>query len=203
MPNGRALVLAQISPHPRDTFPADDVVRVDHLLYSRYGRDMATNHNGRAWRQLADHPAHFAHLGYVHDDRGNPDHIVVMLSNLALEIFPGGKIENRARRGNVCLDQHDAPGTMEHAQREAALRPCDLIVVKLHRIDGAAAELVVSRVWAEDGTQQEAGLRSLGMFFNAAGICNTRGKDFHFFSSSVSPHMPLFHRSRPWALRNK
>src|SRR4051812_2022492 len=96
MPNGRALVLAQISPHPRDTFAAHDVVRVDHLFDSRYRRDMPTNHDGRAWRQLADHPAHFAHLGYVDDDRGNSDHIVAMLSNLALKSFPGGKIENRA-----------------------------------------------------------------------------------------------------------
>jgi hypothetical protein len=80
---------------------------------------------------------------------------------------------------------------MEHAQRKAALRACDLIVIKLHRIDGAAAELVVSRVRAENRTQQDAGLRSFGMSFNVAGTCDARDMDFHFLSSSVSPHMPL------------
>jgi hypothetical protein len=58
---------------------------------------------------------------------------------------------------------------MEHAQRKAALCACDLIVIKLHRIDGAAAKFIVSGVRAEDRTQQDAGLRSLGMSFNAAG----------------------------------
>ena len=54
---------------------------------------------------------------------------------------------------------------MEHAQREAALRARDLVVIELHRIDGAAAEFVVLRVRAEDRTQQNAGAGSLGMCF--------------------------------------
>ena len=45
---------------------------------------------------------------------------------------------------------------MEHAQREAALGARDLIVIKLHRIDGAAAEFVVLRVRSEDRTQKNA-----------------------------------------------
>jgi hypothetical protein len=114
-----------------------------------------------------------------------------MRGDLALEISSSGEIKNGAGRGNVRLDQHDAPGPMEHPQRKAALRARNLIVIELHRIDGAAAEFVVSRVRAENRTQQDAGLFSLGMSFNVAGTCDARGMDFHFFSSSVSPHMPL------------
>ena len=39
----------------------------------------------------------------------------------------------------------------------------DLIVIKLHRIDGAAAKFVVLRVWTENRTQQDAGLRAFRM----------------------------------------
>ena len=86
---------------------------------------------------------------------------------------------------------------MEHAQREAALRARHLVVIQLHRVDGAAAELIVLRVGTEDRTQQNAGLSSLRMCcrkialrYDAAGI------DVQFLSSSVSPHMPLTYPSR-------
>jgi hypothetical protein len=52
---------------------------------------------------------------------------------------------------------------MKHAQRKAALPACNLIVVELHRVDGAAAKFVILRVWAENGTQQNSSLRALGM----------------------------------------
>jgi hypothetical protein len=117
--------------------------------------------------------------------------VLEMRGDLALEIFSSGEIKNGAGRGNIRVDQHDAPGPMEHPEGEAALRAGDLIVIKLHRVNGATAELVVSGVRAEDRTQQNAGLRSLAMSFNVAGICDARGVDFHLLSSSVSPHMPL------------
>ena len=39
-----------------------------------------------------------------------------------------------------------------------------LVVVQLHRIDGAAAELVVVRIRAEYRTEQYASTRALGVF---------------------------------------
>ena len=54
---------------------------------------------------------------------------------------------------------------MEHAQREGTLRARHLVVVELHRVDGAAAELVVLRVGAENGGQQNSGVGRLwGVF---------------------------------------
>jgi hypothetical protein len=55
---------------------------------------------------------------------------------------------------------------MEHAQREAALRAGDLVVIELHGIDGPAAEFVVLRIGPEDRTQQDASATSLWVSFH-------------------------------------
>ena len=98
------------------------MVRIDHLVDAGYGGDMAADHNRRVRRKLADHAAHFTHFGDVHDDRGDSDDVVWMRGDLALEIVSSREIKNGAGRGNIRLDQHNAPGAMEHAQRKAALR---------------------------------------------------------------------------------
>jgi hypothetical protein len=59
---------------------------------------------------------------------------------------------------------------MKHAEGKAALRPRDLIVIKLHRIDGTAAELVILRIRSKDRTQQNARLGSSGMLFETTGM---------------------------------
>src|SRR5262249_53938202 len=97
-----------------------------------------------------------------------------------------------AGRRNVGLDQHDAPGPVEHAQREAALRAGYLVVIKLHRVDGAAAELIVLRVRPKDRSQQNAGACALWMPLNFSGTTFVEPcGDVHFFLPSFSPHMPL------------
>jgi len=60
---------------------------------------------------------------------------------------------------------------MEHAQREAALRAGDLVVIELHRIDGPAAKFVVLRIRTEDRTQQNASVTSLGVSFHRFDTC--------------------------------
>ena len=98
---------------------------------------------------------------------------------------------------------------MKHAERKAALRTRDLIVIKLHGIDGAAAKVIILSVRSEDRTQQDAGLGSLGMSCETGGVSagmsvglrivvnimkagfDTARMRFQFFSSSVSPHVPL------------
>jgi hypothetical protein len=64
---------------------------------------------------------------------------------------------------------------MKHAQRKSSLRPRHLIVIKLHRIDGPAAELVVLRIRAKHGAQQNTSMTSLEMGFH-----------FHFERDSIT-----------------
>ena len=92
--------------------------------------------------------------------------VVVVRAEFTSKGFARGKIEHGAGCRNICLNQHDAPGAMEHAQREAALRAGDLVVIELHRIDGPAAEFVVLRIRPEDRTQQDASATSLYVSFH-------------------------------------
>ena len=52
---------------------------------------------------------------------------------------------------------------MEHAQRKASLGARHLVVVKLHGIDPAAAELIVLRVGSKNGGKKNAGRSALGV----------------------------------------
>ena len=78
----------------------------------------------------------------------------------------GGEIQHRARRGDVLLDHHDAPGAVETAQRECTLAARHLVVIELHRVDRAAAESIVLRVRSEHGREQDPGLGAFGMRLN-------------------------------------
>ena len=197
MPDRRAFLFPEIAPHPRNAFAFHDVIGVNHRFDSGNGRDMPTHHDRGLRREFPRHAAHLAHLGHVHDNSGDADYVILITLQLALKIVARRKIEHRTGRGNIRLDHHDAPGSMKHAQREAALRSRHLIVIKLHRIDGAASELVILGIRSEDRTQQDPRLRSLRMPYKIAGVStemvgrNTAGMKFQFVSSSVSPHMPL------------
>ncbi len=161
MADGSALVFAEVAAHPGNAFAADNVVGIDHLFDAGDGGDVTADDDRGVGREFADHAAHLTHLADVDDDAGDANDVVMIGFQFAREVVARGEVENGARRGDVRLDQHDAPGAMKHAQREAALGARDLIVIKLHRIDGAAAEFVVLRVRAEDGAQQNAGVWSL------------------------------------------
>ena len=150
MTNRGGLVLAQIAAHPGDPLTAHDVVSVDHLLDARDGGHVSADYDDRTRRKLAGHAAHLAHLGDVHDDRRDTDDVILLIRKFLGKAFARRKVEYRAGRGDVFLDHHDAPGAMKHAQRKTALRTRDLVVIKLHRVDGAAAEFVILRVRAED-----------------------------------------------------
>ncbi len=145
-------------------------------------------------RQFPDHPAHLPHLRHVYDDRGDPDNVVLVRLQFAREVVSRRKVQHRTRRGYVGLDQHDSPRTMKHSQGKAALGARHLIVIKLHRIDGAAAELIVLRVGPENRAQQYARVRSFGMSCRISGRVITAGGwsldriDLQFSSSSFPPH---------------
>ena len=98
---------------------------------------------------LAHEAAHLADLPDVDDDPRDADDVVALVRELADEARTGREIEQRRWRGDVVLDEHDAPRTVEHPQRERALLAGHLVLVQLHRVDRPAAELVVLRVGPE------------------------------------------------------
>ena len=163
MPDRRAHVFAQKSPHPGDPVAAHDMIRVDHVLQARNGRNMSAHYDGRRRRKLPHHPAHLPNLADIHDDRRDAYDIVVILGQLFRERIARRKIEQRGRRRNVFLDQHDSPGAMKHAQRKTPLRARHLVMVKLHRIDAPAAEFIVLRVGSENRSKKNAGVCALRM----------------------------------------
>src|SRR5208282_4448307 len=170
MADRSVLVFSQVPPHPRDPFSAYDMVSVDHRLRVGNRSHVSTHHNYRIRRQFPYHAAHLPHLANIHDDRRDPDDVVVVLGQFTGKGLAVGKIEHTARRRNIFLNHHNAPGAMEHAQREAALGARDLVVIELHRIDGAAAKFVVLRIRPEDRTQQYASVTTLGVSFHLFGI---------------------------------
>ncbi len=154
MTDGRFYIFAEVAAHPGDAVALDDMIGVQKVLDAGDGRDVPADDDGRMRRELPHHAAHLARFAHVHDDRGDADHVVVVPGELARERLAGGEIQNRAGRRDVLLDHHDAPGAVEAAQRKRALRPGHLVVVKLHRVDGAAAEIIVLGVRTKDGAEQ-------------------------------------------------
>ena len=89
----------------------------------------------------------------------------------------------RAWCGDDLLDHHDAPRAVKHPQREAALHARYLIVVELHRVDGAAAEFVILREWAEDRGKEDFGLRPFWVSWHGLRF---RNFDHHVFMLGTS-----------------
>ena len=128
---------------------------------------MAADDDSGSGESSPHHAAHLAHLADVDDDRRDAHDIVVHAGQLACESLARGEIEHRGGSGDVLLDHHDAPGAMKHAQRERSLLARYLVVVQLHGIDGAAAELVVLRIRTEYGAEQYARIFALGVDFHS------------------------------------
>ena len=163
MADGRVRVFAQITAHPGDALAANHAIGINQFVDAGDGGDVPADQDLRFGRQPANSAAHFAHLAEVRDDAGDADDVVFVRCEFLFEALERGEVEQRAGRRDVTLNHHQTPGAVKHAQRETALRARDLVVIQLHRIDGAAAELVVARIGPEDRTQQNAGLGTFGM----------------------------------------
>src|ERR1700690_574242 len=87
----------------------------------------------------------------------------MMRPQLGSELLARRKIQQRRGVDQVLLDHHQTPGSVEHANRELALLARDLVVIQLHGIDGAAAEIVSLGVGAKNAAQQNAGIGTKGM----------------------------------------
>ena len=84
------------------------------------------------------------------------------------------------------MDQHDAPGAMEHSQGESALSASHLIMVQLHGIDGAAAKFVVLRIRPKNGAQKHTRTRTSRM-----GHATTRKLRIHRQEIKFSTRAPI------------
>ena len=78
MANRRAVVFAQVTPHPGNAVAAHDVVGVDHVFDPRDRRHVPAHHDRGVRRDAPHHAAHLAHLADVDDDRGDAHDIVMV-----------------------------------------------------------------------------------------------------------------------------
>ena len=148
--------LAEKLAEPPDPFAFDDVVRLEHPLEAGDRRHMAADDDRRFRGVLPDQTAHLAHLADVDDDARDADHVVMVGREFLDEALARRKVEQGGRRGNVLLDQHDAPRAMMHPERERPLRSRHLVVIELKRIDRSAAKFVILRKGPKYGAQQDA-----------------------------------------------
>ena len=160
MANGPVGALAQVAAEPGHALAADDVVGVDLLVQVGDIGDVAADDDLGVGLVVADQLAHLLHLGLVGNDRGDADHVVLVVADFVEEAVQRGEVQERAGGFDVGLDEHDAPTAVEHPQRERALGPRHLVMIKLHRIHHPAAVLVVLGIGAEDARQEHAGLRA-------------------------------------------
>jgi hypothetical protein len=115
---------------------------------------MAADDDGRRRGVLPDQTAHLAHLADVDDDPRDADDVVVLGPQFLDETLARRKVEQRGRRGDVRLDEHDAPGTMMHPERERPLGARHLVVIELERIDRAASVFIVLGEGSKDRRQE-------------------------------------------------
>ena len=134
---GRSGSSPRILAQPRHALALHDVIGVDHRLDARNRRDVPADDDRRPRRVLPDEPAHLPDLADVDDDADEADDVVVVRRQLLDEALARRKVEQRARRRDVALNQHEAPGPVEHAQRERPLLARHLVVVQLDRIDAS------------------------------------------------------------------
>ena len=150
---GLIFVFAEKPAHPSNAFPFDDVVGIDPLLQIGNIGDMSADDDDRLGLMLADQPAHPPHLEKIGNDGADPNHVVLSGLDLLDEPFLRGKVQERARGLQVHLDEHQPPGAVEGAKREGMLHPRHLVVIQLHRVDQAAAVLIVLSIGAEYAQQ--------------------------------------------------
>ena len=109
-------IFAQESAKPADPFAADDVVGVDPPLEVGNVGDVPADDDLGLGKMLADQLAHLLHLQQVRQDAADAHDVVGPAADLLDEAVQGGKVQERARRVEVRLDQHQAPGAMEQPQ---------------------------------------------------------------------------------------
>ena len=163
MADGRGVVFTEVPAHPGDAVAAHEVVGVDHEFNARGSGHMTADYDGGFGRHAPHRAAHLPHLADVDDDGGNTDDVVIVGEQFRFEVFARWKIQDCGGRRDVLLDHQDAPRAMKHAEGKRPLLTRHLVVIELHGVDLAAAELVVLRVRTKHGTEQNTGANALWM----------------------------------------
>ncbi len=158
--NGAVRLFPQVATEPRHAVPLDDEIGVDALAQLRHVGDVTADDDRGVGLVLADQGAHLLDLDQIGQDGRDADDVVLVGAKLLDEALEPGKVQHRASRLDVGLDEHDPPTAMEHPQRKCPLRPSDLVVVQLHRVHLPAAVLVVLAVGTEDAGQKHFGPRA-------------------------------------------
>ena len=164
MAHGPLRVLAQKTAEPVDPLAEDNPVRVDALLESRDTDHVAAHHDRRLGLVLSHQPAHLGDLQDIGRNGADPDHIVLVVADLADEAVQGGEIQQHAGGLEIGLNHHQPPRAIEHPQGKRTLHPRHLVVPQFHGVDLAAAELVVLGKGPEHARQQHPGPRSQGKY---------------------------------------
>ena len=148
-----AFVLGEEPAHPAHPFLPHDVVGVHLFSHPRQVRNVPADDDGGLWQMRADQLAHLLHLPEVRYDGADPDHIVAVSGNLLDKAIQRGEIQQRAGGVEIGLNQHDAPGAVEHPKGKGPLHPGHLVVIQLHRIDRPTAVLIVLGIGPEHAGQ--------------------------------------------------
>ena len=150
--------------HPGDAVALDDVVGVDHVLDPGNGGHVAADDDGRPAARIS---RTMRHISRTLPTLTMIDEMPTMSYWLSRSSFAKasrvGKSSTVEGAEIFSWIIMNAPRAVEHAQGERALLARHLVVVQLHRVDGAAAELIVLRVGTEDGSEQDTGLAALGV----------------------------------------
>ena len=156
MSNRGIRVFSEKRPEPPNPVSLDDVIRVKARVNPRRIDNMSSHNDGRAGRVLSNQIAHLFDLADVGDDRADTYDVVLMVSYFFHEAVESGEIQKRTGRIDIGLNHHKPERSVEHAKRKTALKPRDLVVVKLHRIDHSASVFVVLGIGSEDAGQQDS-----------------------------------------------
>jgi hypothetical protein len=119
------------------------VIGVNRLVQPFLVGYVPPDENGGVRLVTAYQFTHFPDLADIGKDGAYSDDVIGCFFKFPNEAIQGGKIEDRARCVDVRLEQQQGERAVKHAQGKSPLYTRDLIVVKLHRVDGAAAVFII------------------------------------------------------------
>jgi len=154
MTDGLFRILSQRTAEPLHPFPSNYPIRVQSGMQIGDTGDVTSDHDDCSGLVAAHQLAHMLHFQNIHCNAADSDYFVMAIPDFFYEAVQCREIKQRTWGGHICLDKHEAPGAMEHPQRERSLNSGHLVVIELHGIDPSAAELVILGIGTEYACQK-------------------------------------------------